>query len=98
MKGLILTILIVVLCLVVVGADAHTAEAAKKVAFPEVPRITKEELKPMLGNPDVIILDVRPYDQWEVSDQKLPGAVYENPERVEAWAKNYPKDKTLVFY
>ncbi len=52
----------------------------------------------MLGNPDVIILDVRPYDQWEVSDQKLPGAVYENPERVEAWAKNYPKDKTLVFY
>jgi len=31
----------------------------------EVPRMTKEELKPLLGNPDFIILDVRESEGWK---------------------------------
>ena len=52
----------------------------------------------MLANTDVIILDCRPAEQWRLSPQKIPGAVYADPYDVESWAHKYPKDKTLVLY
>jgi len=52
----------------------------------------------MLGNPDVVILDCRPVEQWRFSDQKIPGAVHEDPMDVESWAGKYSKDKTIVIY
>lgn len=64
----------------------------------EAPRITKEGLKSMLGDPDLIIIDVLVQDQWESVDQKIPGAVHENPEEVDSWADKYPKDKSYVLY
>ena len=65
----------------------------------KTPKITKEELKPMLGNPDVIIIDVRLDTDWEKSDSKIKGAVREDPEGdVQAWAEKYSKSKTIVFY
>jgi hypothetical protein len=65
----------------------------------EVSKITKEELKPMLGNPDVIIIDVRLDNDWDKSDSKIKGAVREDPEGdVQTWAEKYPKNKTIVFY
>ncbi len=66
--------------------------------FGSVPRITKEELKAMLGKPDVIIVDVRADKDWTDSDLKIKGAVRESPQAIESWASKYPKDKTLVFY
>lgn len=64
-----------------------------------VPRITKEDLKPLLGNPDVIILDVRVEEEWKEGKWKIPGALREDPEKdINAWAGKYPKDKTVVFY
>jgi hypothetical protein len=66
---------------------------------PEVPRMTKEELLPMLGRPDVIILDVRVGDEWKKSPWKIKGAVREDPEKgVQPVAEKYPKDKTYVLY
>jgi hypothetical protein len=65
---------------------------------PEAPRMTKDELKGMLGNPDLIIIDVRYGKDWTESDVKIKGAVREDPEAFDSWAKKYPKDKTLVFY
>jgi hypothetical protein len=66
---------------------------------PEVPRMTKEELLPMLGRPDLIILDVRVGDEWKKSPWKIKGAVRENPEKgVQSVAEKYPKDKTYVLY
>ena len=65
---------------------------------PEAPRMTKDELKAMLGNPDLIIIDVRYGKDWTESDVKIKGAVREDPEAFDSWAKKYPKDKTLVFY
>ncbi len=69
------------------------------VAFcQEPPRISKEELRAMLGDPNVIILDVRIYAEWKAGDKKIQGATWKNPEQIKSWSKEYPKDKTLVFY
>lgn len=96
MKGFLLTILAAVISLAVVGEPAQPL-MAKDIAV-DAPRITKEQLRSMLGSPDVIVLDVLVQEQWEISDQKIPGALHENPEEVESWATKYPKDKTLVLY
>jgi 3-mercaptopyruvate sulfurtransferase SseA len=63
-----------------------------------VPRITKEELKSILGNPEVIVVDVRLSDEWKKSEWKIKGAVREDPEKFKSWADHYPRDETLVFY
>ncbi len=63
-----------------------------------VPRMTKQALRAVMGNPDVIIIDVRQPGDWANSDLKIKGAVREDPEAVQSWANKYPKDKTLVFY
>jgi len=65
----------------------------------KVPRMTKEDLRSLLDNPVVIILDVRIADEWKKSDLKIKGAVHEDPEKdYRIWGSKYPKDKTLVFY
>jgi len=64
----------------------------------DVPRMTKGELKSMLGNPEVIVVDVRAATGWDASDLKIQSAVREDPKKVNSWADKYPKDKTLVFY
>ena len=60
--------------------------------------MTKEELKAILGKPDLIIIDVRTGSDWTGSDLKIKGAVREDPENIGSWANNYSKNKTLVFY
>ncbi len=64
----------------------------------EVPRISKEDLREMLGKPDVVIMDVRTGSDWNASTAKIKGAVREEADKVESWIEKYPKDKTLVFY
>jgi predicted sulfurtransferase len=92
-KGLTAAIAAMLISLPAVGV------MARPTTTNEVPRISKEDLKAMLGKPDVIILDVRLQEQWEVADQKIPGAVHENPAQdVTAWMNKYPKDKTIVLY
>jgi hypothetical protein len=70
----------------------------KDLPYPEIPRISKEKVRAMIGNPDVVILDCRLEEQWRSSDQKLPGAVYENPLQVKSWAGKYSTDKTIIIY
>jgi rhodanese-related sulfurtransferase len=73
--------------------------AEKWSTEPNIPRITKEELRSLLGNPDVIIIDVRVEGAWKQSQWKIKGAVREDPEKdINTWANKYPEDKTLVFY
>ncbi len=64
----------------------------------DVPRMTKEELKALLSNPDLIIIDVRLDSDWADSDLRIKGAVREDPAAVETWAKKYPPEKILVLY
>jgi len=64
-----------------------------------VPKMTKEELKSLLGNPDLIIIDIRVEDEWKEAKWKIQGAIREDSEKdINTWANKYPKDKTLVFY
>jgi len=60
--------------------------------------MTKEELKAMLGSPNLVVIDVRYGKDWTDSDLKIKGAVREDPRAIVSWANKYPKDKTLVFY
>jgi hypothetical protein len=65
----------------------------------QVPRLTKEIVKEMLGKPDVVIVDVRYIKQYEQSDKKIPGAVFVEPENFEEFVKNHPqKDAAFVLY
>ncbi len=88
--------------LVIICAAAVTLAAVEAysqgIPHPEVPRLEKEEVRSMLGDPNVIILDVRSDSQWEDSTGKIPGAVHESPRQFGGWASTYPKDKTLVLY
>jgi rhodanese-related sulfurtransferase len=60
--------------------------------------MTKEELKALLGQPDLIIIDVRTGSDWTASDLKIMGSVREDPYAIAPWTNKYPKDKTLVLY
>ena len=66
----------------------------------DVPRISKEKLKSMLGNPDVVVIDVRTFFDRKMSTNQIKGAVREdpNPSKVKSWAKKYSKEKTIVLY
>jgi len=64
----------------------------------QVPRMTKEELKALLDDPDVVVLDVRRGKDWDKSERKIKGAGRENPKLFRSWAHKYSKDKTLVLY
>jgi rhodanese-related sulfurtransferase len=60
--------------------------------------MTKEQLLPMLGKSDVIIIDVRSKYDWDESKVKIKGAVREDGLKFGSWMKKYPKDKTIVLY
>jgi hypothetical protein len=64
----------------------------------EIPRISKEELKPMLGNPEVVVIDVRTLWDRKMSLKQIKGAVREDPGDMKSWAKKYSKKKTIVLY
>ena len=98
MKRAAATILAAVLIVLLLGITAHAAKPSKMESFPDVPRITKEELMEKLADSEVIILDVHPEQQWKRSNLKIVGAIHEDPMTIESWADKYPKDKTIVLY
>jgi hypothetical protein len=64
------------------------------------PRMTPAELKSMLGEPKLVIVDVRRNLDWNSSEYKIKGAVRGDPDptKVASWASTYGKDKTFVIY
>ena len=79
-------------------ALASMALFAKAAVAEEVSRMPKEELRAMLGNPDVVIIDVRVGKDWKDSQSKIKGAIREKPKKAKLWADKYDKDKTYVLY
>jgi rhodanese-related sulfurtransferase len=82
--SMVLLLFIVLACGVARADDAHV--------------MTKEQLLPLLGKSDVIIIDVSSNEGWEARDKKIPGALREEPMKFESWMNKYPKDKTIVLY
>jgi hypothetical protein len=70
--------------------------AQKGYPFTKIRMISKEELKTILDDPGVRIVDVR--RDWESSGLKIKGAVREDPLDVKAWAGKYPKDGKMILY
>ncbi len=61
-------------------------------------RMTKEELKARLGDPALVVVDVRTSRDWDRSERKIKGAVRVEPHDAGALPDTYGKDKTLVLY
>ncbi len=72
--------------------------AAFAVHAQDVRRISKEELKAELGGANLVVIDVRIDHDWDISQQKIAGAVREEPNKVDKWMGKYPKDKKIVLY
>jgi rhodanese-related sulfurtransferase len=68
------------------------------VSGDEVKLLDKDELKAMMGNPDLVVLDVRAGKDWSSSEFKIKDAVRLTNDTTEAVMKDISKDKTLVFY
>lgn len=58
--------------------------------------IKAQDLKTILSN--VTVIDVRRRSDLDVDTSKLPGATWHDPEQIEAWAAQLPKDKEVVLY
>lgn len=92
MKSLTAAILIIIIGLLPI------ASCTKPSGPRAVPRITVEQLRTDLGNPDLVIIDVRTGPDWKNSQARIKGAVHEDPFRIGTWIDKYPKDKTIVIY
>jgi len=68
------------------------------LACATAPRISKDELRAALGNPEVIVVDDRSDGDWTSSEYKIKGAIRVAPGEERALAARYPKDKMIVFY
>jgi hypothetical protein len=92
-KNKFLTTLLPGLVFALVGLTLISSFAAEAV-----PRIGKEKLKEMLGNPAVIIVDVRNRRTWQESEFKIKSAIRKRPKLFDSWATEFPRDKMLVLY
>jgi len=86
--------------LIILGLSifAFSSVTTTGVLATEAPRMGKDELKAKLGNPEVVIIDVRSYTDWLLGGDKIKGAVRENYRDFDGWEAKYPKDKTIVLY
>jgi hypothetical protein len=64
-------------------------------AEPGVKFIGPTDLKGMLGDPNLVIIDAS--KGWWTYDRKITGSLV-FPGEVSSWAPQIPKDKTIVLY
>ncbi len=89
-RAIYLSLLIAATSVLLFAAAARAAE--------EAPRISREEVRPLIGDPGVMILDARTGWGWKESDKKIKGAVRVDPADVGSWAGSLPKGKLIVVY
>lgn len=71
---------------------------APVLAEDEAPRIAKEDVKALLSDPAVAVLDARIAADWKKSDKKIKGAVRVDPLDVGTWVGTYPKGRKIIVY
>ncbi len=87
--------IVIVMTLLLLAGSALCAAAAAN----EPPRMTKEELLPLLGKADVVVFDARIPREWEESQIKIKGAVRLDPKKnLQEMLSTLPKEKTIVLY
>ncbi|MFA5183435.1 MAG: hypothetical protein WC405_19150 [Syntrophales bacterium] len=64
----------------------------------DITYMDKETLKAMLGDPGLLLIDVRAPRGWGRSTEKIKGAVRWERDQVAAWGPSLPRDKKIVLY
>lgn len=85
------------MCLVIAATFLILAPTSM-VFGKKIPLMTKEELRPIMDDADVAIIDVRKGRDWTSSEFKIKGAVYGDPKKIADWNKQFTKDTKLVLY
>ena len=61
--------------------------------------ITPQALKERIDKEKyILVLDVRRNADYEADKKMIPGALRQNPELVDEWVQDIPKDKNVVVY
>ena len=81
------------LVLTVVSAAVPPPSPAEEGA----PRISARVAAALLGNPEVVVIDVRRGSHYEESSSRVKGAVRESEKDI-SWSGKYGKDKILILY
>ncbi len=71
---------------------------AAGMALADTPRVNKDQLKEQMGDPDLLIVDVRLGAHWDQSVYKIKGAVRVPIGEFLEWAAKYPKDTKMILY
>jgi hypothetical protein len=87
-----------VLGLLVVIALCGVLRITQAAAPDDVPRISKEEAKAMLGKPNVVFVDARVDKALKGSSRQITGAVRVDEFDLETQAANFGKDTTFIIY
>ena len=90
MKRLVIPFLAtLLLAALTIPATAPAAETAM---------ISVEQLKQMLDQPEVVVIDARVKKDYDSAEKIISGAKRENPDAVDKWAPEYDPGKTYVLY
>ena len=60
--------------------------------------INPQELKNILENKDVKIIDVRRKEDYAADNTAIPGASWFDPANIDGWCDTMPTDKDLILY
>jgi rhodanese-related sulfurtransferase len=61
--------------------------------------IKLDELKKQIGSrKDIMLLDVRRKSDYDADKATLPKATWRDPEKVDEWKEELPRDKDVVIY
>ena len=81
-----------------IGLALFMMSSAGAVVAQDVPLMTKETLKKILTDKDVLVLDARRGRDWSGSEFKIKGAVRGAPDEVDSWSTGFDKSKKVVVY
>ena len=60
--------------------------------------VTPQEFAALLQNKSATICDVRREADYQADSRTIAGAEWHNPETVDAWAEQLPRDKPVAIY
>lgn len=60
--------------------------------------INPQELKSILGNKDVEVIDVRRKEDYAADNNVIPGSTWFDPANIDNWCSTLPENKEVVLY
>jgi rhodanese-related sulfurtransferase len=60
--------------------------------------INPQELKSIIDNKDVTVIDVRRKDDYAADNSVIPGSTWFDPANIDNWCTTLPENKEVVLY